>query len=136
MNLEVNIDEVVTEVRAAFLEYEQALINNNVNKLNTFFWSAPQSTRYGIADIQYGGDAIYAWRANAQPVSPQRQLHHTIITTFGTDFATLSTEFTNGTGSSLLGRQMQTWIRFKSLSDDKNGWKIVAAHVSMIEQAK
>ena len=87
MVLQVNKDEVVTEVRAAFTEYEQALIDNDVNKLNTFFWSAPESIRYGIADIQYGGDAIYAWRATAEAVSPQRRLHHTVITTFGNDFA-------------------------------------------------
>jgi hypothetical protein len=60
MSLQVNIDEIVTQVRAAFTEYEQALIDNNVNKMNTFFWSAPEAIRYGIADIQYGGDAIYA----------------------------------------------------------------------------
>lgn len=133
MTLQVDKDEIVKQVRTAFTEYEHALIVNDVNKLNKFFWNAPESIRYGTADIQYGGDAIYAWRASAQPVSPQRRLHHTIITTFGTDFATVSTEFTNGTNSSLLGRQMQTWVRLGSMSDENNGWKIVAAHVSMIE---
>jgi len=134
MSLQVNKEEVVEQVRAAFYEYEQALIDNDVNKMNSFFWSAPQTIRYGIADIQYGGEAIYAWRASAQPVPPQRQLHHTIITTFGTDFGTVSTEFTNGADSPLLGRQMQTWARVGSISDENNGWKIVAAHVSLINR--
>jgi hypothetical protein len=134
MSLQVNKEEVVGQVRDAFYEYEQALIDNDVNKMNTFFWNAPQSIRYGIADIQYGGEAIYAWRASVQPIPPQRQLHRTIITTFGTDFATVSTEFTNGVDSPLLGRQMQTWARFGSISDENNGWKIVAAHVSLINR--
>ncbi len=46
----------------------------------------------------------------------------------------MSTEFTNGSDSPLLGRQMQTWARVGSISDENNGWKIVATHVSLINR--
>jgi hypothetical protein len=132
MALEVNKPEVVAQVKAAFIEYEQALIDNDVNMMNTLFWSAQETVRYGITDIQYGGEAIHMWRANASPAPPKRLLHHTIITTFGSDFATVSTEFTNDVDSLLHGRQMQTWVRIGSVSDVAHGWKIVAAHVSLV----
>jgi hypothetical protein len=52
-----------------------------------------------------------------------------VVTTFGTDFATVSTEFTSDE-TDLTGRQMQTWARL-GVAD---GWKIVAAHVSLIPE--
>ena len=134
MALEVNRPEVIAQVTAAFTKYEQALINNDISTMNMLFWKAPETVRYGIADIQYGGEAICQWRTNAQPVPSQRRLHHTIITTFGTDFATVSTEFNNDIEMSVHGRQMQTWARQGSMSDVGNGWKIVAAHVSLVPQ--
>jgi len=55
-----------------------------------------------------------------------RTLSNTVITTYGVDFATTNTEFQrrNGTRN---GRQSQIWVRFPQ------GWRVVAAHVSMIE---
>jgi hypothetical protein len=41
--------------------------------------------------------------------------------------AVASTLFHRATSAGKVGRQMQTWIRFAE------GWRIVAAHVSMIE---
>jgi hypothetical protein len=131
MTLQINKPEVVAQVRAAFVEYERALVDNDINVMNTIFWNAPETVRYGIADIQYSGEAIQKWRANAEPVSPHRQLHHTIITTFGSEFATVSTEFTNELDSKIRGRQMQTWAKLGYVSDVGCGWKIVAAHVSL-----
>ena len=54
-----------------------------------------------------------------------RTLGHTVVTTFGEDFATAMTEFRRE-GAPLVGRQSQTWVRFAE------GWKVVAAHVSVI----
>ena len=96
------------------------------------FGTHQKTVRYGVADIQYGGEALYKWRASAQPVTPPRERQHTIITTFGSDFATVSTEFTNDADTSLRGRQMQSWARIGSTSDVDHGWKIVAAHVSLV----
>ncbi len=48
-----------------------------------------------------------------------------VITTFGTDFATASTEFQRE-GSAKAGRQSQTWCRIGGR------WVVVAAHVSLL----
>ena len=49
-----------------------------------------------------------------------------MITTYGRDFATAMTEFQRD-GSARIGRQSQTWVRFA------DGWRVVAAHVSVID---
>ena len=59
------------------------------------------------------------------PVTYTRRLHDLRIATFGQDVAVAQVEFERS-DTSLHGFQTQTWVRF----DD--GWKIVAAHVSMI----
>ena len=125
--MEINQPEIVAQVHAAFIEYERALVDNDVAAMNALFWHTPETVRYGIAEMQHGGEAIRAWREHCEPVPKSRKLHRTVVTTFGTDFATVSTEFTSD-ATHLLGRQMQTWVRF---SPDE-GWKIVAAHVSLI----
>ena len=58
------------------------------------------------------------------PLGLARTLARTVITTYGEDFATASTEFVRTPGK--LGRQMQTWVRMPE------GWRVVAAHVSVI----
>jgi len=91
--MELNRPEVVAEVSAAFDAYERALVDHDVAAMNAFFWHAPQTVRYGIAEIQHGGEAISAWRETCVPVPASRKLHRTVVTTFGKDFATVSTEF-------------------------------------------
>lgn len=49
------------------------------------------------------------------------------MTTYGRDFAVVSTLFQRVTNPGKIGRQMQTWVRFAS------GWRVVAAHVSVID---
>ena len=48
-----------------------------------------------------------------------------MITTYGHDFATANIEFRRA-GSDKTGRQSQTWMRTPA------GWRVVAAHVSLI----
>lgn len=130
--MDVNKPEIVVEVAAAFAAYERALVLNEVEAMNALFWDTPETVRYGIAEVQHGGETIRAWRAEAIPVPPSRRLHRTVVTTFGTDYATVSTEFTSD-ATTLLGRQMQTWARIGASSQGEHqGWKIVAAHVSLI----
>lgn len=129
--MEVNRPEVVAEVAAAFAEYERALVANDIDTMNALFWHRPEAVRYGIAEVQHGGDAIRAWRASCEPVPASRRLHRTVVTTFGNDYATVSTAFTSD-ATPLLGRQMQTWARLGPRADAGFGWKIVAAHVSLI----
>ena len=65
-------------------------------------------------------------RQARSPVGLERTLSRTVITTFGTDMATASTLFHRVSAPGKVGRQMQTWMRFA------DGWKVVAAHVSLI----
>lgn len=124
---EVNLPEVHAELRAVFERYEAALLRNDVPALNAFFWAHPQTVRYGVVEHSLGIAAVRAARAAMAAVPTGRQLHNTVITTFGRDCGSVCTEFHNP-GSALIGRQTQTWVRF----DD---WCIVAAHVSTVEPA-
>jgi hypothetical protein len=133
--MDLNGPEVVAQVSAAFVAYERALVDNDTQAMNALFWHAPETVRYGIAEIQHGGEAIRLWRESCEPVPASRRLHRTVITTFGNDYATVSTEFTSD-ATILIGRQMQTWARLdaQAAADPYGGWRIVAAHVSLIEE--
>ena len=122
--LEVNRPEVVADVREFFLRYEAALVGNDVPALDAMFWNSPLSVRFGVGETLYGYAAIQAFRAGRSPQGLARSLRNTIITTFGTDFATTATEYLRD-GQAATGRQMQTLVRFPE------GWRIVAAHVSL-----
>jgi len=124
----VNRPEVVAEVRLAFDRYEAALLENDTAALDSFFWQDSRTLRYGITEHGLGIDAIRRSRARIAPVHPARKLQGTLITTFGNDSASVCTEFT-APDTPLLGRQTQTWIRFGM------DWKIVAAHVSLVDPA-
>lgn len=123
---EVNLPVVHAEVSAAFARYEQALVHNQVAVLDHLFLNSAQTIRYGAAEQLYGFDAICEFRARRPSVGLMRTLHNTVITTFGYDTATACTEFSRA-GSNRIGRQTQTWIRTAA------GWKVAAAHVSVID---
>ena len=119
---EINIPEIVAEMTAAFMRYEEALNANDVAVLDELFRTAPYTLRYGIAEELYGHAAIAAFRGARTPPG-RRVISNTVIPTFGRDFATASTEFRRP-GQARNGRQQQSWVRFSE------GWRIVAAHVS------
>jgi hypothetical protein len=125
--MEINIPEVVAEVATAFARYEAALVGNDIGTLTTLFWESPHTIRYGIGENLYGAGAIAAFRQARSPVGLVRSLSRTVITSFGRDLATASTLFERPTLPGKIGRQMQTWVRFAE------GWRIVAAHVSVID---
>lgn len=127
--MKINDPKVAAEVEAAFAEYEAALVGNDVATLTRLFWQSPLTIRYGIAEILYGSDEIMAFRGARSPVGLARSLSRTVITTFGDDFATASTLFHRDTVPGKVGRQMQSWARLPE------GWRIVAAHVSLIDAA-
>jgi hypothetical protein len=112
-------------VSAAFYRYEQALISNDVAVLDELFWADARTVRYGASENLYGIEEIRAFRNTRSPQGLERLLQNTTITTYGDDMAVASTEFTRE-GSDKIGRQMQTWVKFPY------GWRIVAAHVSMM----
>jgi hypothetical protein len=126
----VDDPQAKAEVEAAFAAYEKALTENDVAALDDFFHDAPTSLRYGGGENLYGYAAIKAFRAGRSPVGLARRLEKTVITTYGRDFAVASTLFRRDVAPGKVGRQMQTWARFPE------GWKIVAAHVSLIEEPK
>ncbi len=125
--MKINDPETVAEVEAAFARYEEALVTNDVASLGELFWRGPLTIRYGIAEILYGSDEIAAFRAARSPAGLARSLARTVITTYGDDFATASTLFHRETIPGKVGRQMQSWARMPE------GWRIVAAHVSVID---
>jgi amidase len=122
----VNLPQVLAEVQAAFARYEQALTLNQVGVLDQLFWDSPSTVRYGAAENLIGSAQIRAFRAARPAAGLMRTLQHTVITTFGQDCATACTEFTRQ-GNPRIGRQTQTWVR------RPEGWKVVAAHVSVID---
>jgi hypothetical protein len=126
--MEINLPDIVVEVKAAFDRYEQALISNNLDTLNETFRDDPRTIRYGAAENLYGYAEIMSFRAGRTPVGLARTLSRTVITTYGRDFATASTLFERATTPGKIGRQMQTWVKFPE------GWRVVAAHVSLIDR--
>ena len=124
--MEINLPDVKVEVEAVFAEYEAALVGNDIGTLQRLFWGSDLTIRYGINENLYGHDEIGAFRAARSPAGLARTLSRTVITTFGRDFATASTLFHRETMPGKVGRQMQTWVRMPE------GWKVVAAHVSVI----
>ncbi len=129
MNYEINIPDVLAEVTAAFQRYEAALVSNDVAVLDELFFKHPVTLRFGVTENLYGYDAIAAFRSGRSPVGLARRIFNTVITTYGRDFGTANTEFQRD-GSSKTGRQSHTWLR------TPDGWRIVAAHVSLLEQPK
>ena len=123
----VNDPRVLAEVEAAFARYEAALIGNDVAVLDELFWGSRQTIRYGPAESLYGQDEILAFRKARPSAGLDRMLRRTVITTFGNDFATANTEFTRE-GTTKIGRQSQSWTRMEE------GWRVVAAHVSLRER--
>ena len=123
--LEINLPEVLAEVQTQFARYEAALVGNDVAVLDELFWDSPHTLRYGATENLYGFDAIRAFRAGRPAQGLARSLHKTVITTYGRDFATANVEFQRE-GSAKTGRQSQTWMRTPA------GWRVVAAHVSLL----
>lgn len=121
----INDPAVLAEVTAAFAAYEKALMANDVETLDALFWASPHTVRYGAGENLYGQDEILAFRKARPSGSPQRVLTRTVITTLGRDYATANTEFLRD-GSNRTGRQSHAWARLPE------GWRIVAAHVSLM----
>ena len=118
---------IVAEIRAVFDDYERAFVENDVATLNRYFLDAPTTIRYGVADRQLGMDEIKAYRRTAPTTGLERQLGEVVITTYGSDMAVASTLFFRDSAPGKTGRQMQIWIR------TPDGWRIAAAHVSVID---
>jgi hypothetical protein len=126
--MQVDLPDVLAEVTEQFARYEKALVSNDVAVLDALFRPDSRTLRYGSGENLYGYDAIMAFRAARSPAGLMRRTAGTVITTYGRDAAVASTLFYRDSAPGKVGRQMQTWVRFPE------GWKIVAAHVSIIDE--
>ena len=126
--MQVDLPDALAEVTEQFARYERALVTNDVAVLDELFRADSRTLRYGIGENLYGYDAIMAFRAARSPAGLMRRTAGTVITTYGRDAAVASTLFYRDSAPGKVGRQMQTWVRFPE------GWKIVAAHVSIIDE--
>ena len=121
----INIPEVLAEVTTQFARYEKALVTNDVEVLDELFWNSPHTLRYGATENLYGYHAIQAFRSGRLAQGLERVILKTVITTYGHDFATANVEFQRA-GSAGSGWQSQAWLR------TPEGWRVVAAHVSLL----
>jgi hypothetical protein len=126
--MDVDLPDVLADVTAQFERYEKALVSNDIAVLGELFRNDARTLRYGVGEILYGYEAISAFRAARSPIGLGRTTDKTVITTYGRDTAVASTLFYRDSLPGKVGRQMQTWVRFSE------GWRIVAAHVSIINQ--
>jgi hypothetical protein len=128
--MEIDLPDVLAEVTEQFARYEKALVSNDIIVLGELFRADSRTLRYGVGENLYGYGAIAAFRAARSPIGLNRKTARTVITTYGRDTAVASTLFYRETLPGRVGRQMQTWVRFPE------GFRIVAAHVSIIDEPK
>ena len=118
----------MAEVEAAFARYERALVTNDVATLEALFWDDPRTIRYGIGENLYGMDAIRAFRRARSPVGLTRRTRadrdHHLRPRLRHRHRPL---FRRDSAPGQIGRQMQSWVRLPE------GWRVVAAHVSLID---
>jgi ketosteroid isomerase-like protein len=121
----INDPATLAEVEAIFSAYEAALLRNDNETLARMFLDRPETVRYGLNDVQHGHTEILAFRASQQPFD--RKLDRTVITSYGTEYATAQTMFLRDDAPGKIGRQTQVWVKTET------GWKVAAAHVSMMD---
>lgn len=123
--MRLNDPIIVAEIEAELARYEKALVDRDVATLDACFWDDSAVVRFGTHENLYGAQAIRAFRRSVKPGGHAKAgVRRTVISTFGTDFATVSLEFDARRGG--IGRQQQSWVRLPA------GWKVVAAHVSYL----
>lgn len=125
---QIDLLPVRAEIEALFHAYERAFMANDVETLTAFFWNDARLTRYGVADRQLGFAQQLAYRRATPAPTFTRRLENLRITCFGPDLAVALVEFVRS-DTPLRGFQSQTWVRLPE------GWRIVNAHVSMIDFA-
>jgi hypothetical protein len=124
---EVNLAEVVAELRELYPRYEQALVSNDVDTLTAMFWAAPEVMRFGVTENLYGQEELEAFRKSRPSVNLARRVQRLDIVSFGRDFGSITLEFERDTPKGTIhGRQSQVWVRFPQ------GWRIISAHVSLL----
>ena len=126
----INDPEVIAELSALYPRYETALVTNDVDTLVSMFWDGAHVMRFGASENLYGPAELEAFRKARPAANLARTVKRLDIVTFGRDFASLTLEFERAVSDGTLrGRQSQTWVRMPE------GWRIVAAHVSVLPRS-
>lgn len=123
--MQINQPQTLAEVTRQFDRYQQAIIDNDIAVLNELFWNNALTLRYGTGENLYGHAEIAAYRGARDAKSVARAVGKTVVTSYGHDAATTNIEFAR---AGRKGRQSQSWIRLPE------GWRIVAAHVSYMDE--
>lgn len=127
MVIEINDAATKFELAQLYPKYEEALVTNDVDTLTAMFWSAPQVMRFGVTENLYGIEDLEEFRKGRSSVNLSRRVTRLDIVSFGKDFGSITLEFERDiNGKIVRGRQSQTWVRMPE------GWRIVAAHVSLL----
>lgn len=121
----INHPDTLAELRQLSRLYETALGDNDLQTLDGMFWQSADVVRLGVGENLYGIEAIAAFRAERPGGSPPRTVLKETISSFGPDMGVVNIEFQR-IGGDAIGRQSQTWVRMPE------GWRIVAAHVSIM----
>ena len=128
--MEIDDPAVQAEVEAAFARYEAALVANDVAALDALFLAAPTTIRYGGCrePLRHRGDprlpprpfAGRAWRARSS---------ETVITTYGRDCRRRRERCSVATA-----RRARSAGRCRPGCGRRDGWRVAAAHVSIIDE--
>jgi hypothetical protein len=124
----INDPATVAELAALYPLYETALVTNDVETLTAMFWASPQVMRFGVTENLYGIEELEAFRRSRPSAGLARTVKRLDIVAFDTDYGSITLEFerTAPDGRLVRGRQSQVWVRMPE------GWRIVAAHVSLL----
>ena len=123
----INDPATLAELQTLYPKYEEALVTNDVETLTVMFWASPHVMRFGVTENLYGIAELEAFRKGRSPANLARKVLRLDIVTFGTDYGSVTLEFERDTNGKIThGRQSQTWVRLPE------GWRIVAAHVSLL----
>ena len=125
--MRINDPETIAELQALYPRYETALVTNDAETLTGMFWASPHVTRFGITENLHGIGEIAAFRMGRPPANLARTVRRVDIVTFGRDYGSITLEFERDVNEETVrGRQSQVWVRLPE------GWRIVAAHVSIL----
>jgi hypothetical protein len=124
---QVNLPEIIAELRELYPRYEHALVSNDVDTLVTMFWASPEVMRFGVTENLYGHEELESFRKSRPAANLARTVKRLEIVTFGRDFGSVTLEFERDTSRGIVrGRQSQVWVRLAE------GWRIASAHVSLL----
>lgn len=117
--------ETISALTLASDEYEEALAQNDIAKLDVLFSDNPNVIRLGATENLFGAEEIAAFRRARTNGAPPRERLRREIVSLGPNAGCVTIVFRN-LANGRIGRQSQTWLR------EGKGWRILIAHVSFL----